>query len=230
MSRPSHTDHDAQSLEFLGVLGLGLPVTVDDVKQAYLEKAKSAHPDHGGDTRQFVRLQEAFEKATEYAKFKAGRMQWLSRWVEQYAEQQQIVDKIRALGGDVNVESVDWLAQSIGADFATVQERVVAIHLEGAGVDDGILLQMGIERRILAGLQRLELVNTKVTSFGLRQLYDCHSLQHLDLSGTSVSLQAVQSLIEKLQQLESIVLRNHRIGWWSQVNLRFRHRGLAIAT
>jgi hypothetical protein len=230
MSRPNHTDHNAQSLEFLGVLGLGLPVTVDDVKQAYLEKAKAAHPDRGGDTQQFIRLQEAFEKAIEYARFKAGRMQWLSRWVEEYAEQQKIVDKIKALGGDVDVESVDWLAQSIGADFATVQERVVAIRLSGPHVDDSILLQMGIERRILAGLQRLELVNTKVTSLGLRQLYECHSLLHLDLTGTRVSLQAVESLIEKLRQLESIVLRNHQIGWWSRATLRFRHRGLEIAT
>jgi hypothetical protein len=230
MARPSHTDQSAQNLDFLHVLGLAQPVTVNDVKQAYLEKAKAAHPDHGGDPQQFIRLQEAFEKAMEYARFKAGRMQWLSRWVEQYAEQQQLVDEIKALGGEVNVESVDWLAQSIGSDFATVQERVVSICLTGRHVDDGILLKMGIERRILAGLQRLELVKTKVTSLGLRQLYDCHSLLHLDLSGTSVSLTAVESLIEKLRQLESIVLRDLGIGWWSQANLRLRHRGLEIVT
>jgi len=230
MARPSHTDESAQDLEFLHVLGLAQPVSVDDVKQAYLEKAKAAHPDHGGDPQQFIRLQEAFEQAMEYARFKAGRMQWLSRWVEQYAEQQQLVDEIKGLGGEVNVESVDWLAQSIGSDFATVQERVVTVRLTGRHVDDGILLKMGIERRILAGLQRLELVNTKVTSLGLRQLYDCHSLQHLDLSGTPVSLTAVESLIEKLRQLESIVLRDLGIGWWSQANLRLRHRGLEIVT
>ena len=96
MSSTPTSEHEIP--EFLVVLGLRQPVTVEDVKQAYLEKAKLAHPDHGGNVQQFIALQKAFEQATEYAKFKAGRMKWLSGWVEQYAEQQALIDELKALG------------------------------------------------------------------------------------------------------------------------------------
>ena len=154
-------DHN---LEFLSVLGLTQPVTVDDVKQAYLEKAKTAHPDRGGDKQEFVRLQQAFEQATEYAQFKAGRMQWLTRWVEQYAEQQQVIDEIKALGGVVEVKADDALTKSIGPDFATVLDRIVKIRLAGERVDDRTLLSVTSRRRVLAGLRHLELVDTAVSS------------------------------------------------------------------
>ena len=100
------------ALEFLAVLGLKPPVSVEDVKQAYIDKAKTAHPDRGGDAQAFMRLHEAFEQATEYARFKAGRMQWLSGWVEQYAEQQELVDEIKSLG----------IAAGVGAHFPEIIE------------------------------------------------------------------------------------------------------------
>ena len=40
----------------LTTLGLLPPVTAEDVKQAYLAKAKAMHPDRGGDPAQFVDL------------------------------------------------------------------------------------------------------------------------------------------------------------------------------
>src|SRR4051794_40988010 len=120
MSTPVES-HDNRP-DFLVILGLLPPVTVEDVKQAYLEKAKAAHPDRGGTTNQFVELHKAFEQATEYAKFKAGRMEWLTQWVGQYAEQEEVVAEIRALGGTADVVPADWLVTSIGNDFATVLE------------------------------------------------------------------------------------------------------------
>ena len=106
MATDQPSPRDEETLEILAVLGLRPPVTVDDVKQAYLEKAKTAHPDRGGDPQAFIRLHEAFEQATEYARFKAGRMQWLSGWVEQYAEQQELIQEVQTLGGQCEVESV----------------------------------------------------------------------------------------------------------------------------
>ena len=138
--RPS--SRDEQSIEFLAILGLRPPVSVEDVKQAYLDKVKTAHPDRGGDPQGFIRLHEAFELATEYARFKAGRMKWLSGWVEQYAEQQAIVDEIKALGGDVEVDSVESLGQTIGSDFATVMDRLVGIRLSGPKIDDVVIIEL----------------------------------------------------------------------------------------
>jgi hypothetical protein len=218
-------DHN---LEFLSVLGLTQPVTVEDVKQAYLEKAKTAHPDRGGDKQEFVRLQQAFEQATEYAQFKAGRMQWLTRWVEQYAEQQQVIDEIKALGGVVEVKADDMVTKSIGPDFATVLDRVVKIRLAGAGVDDQMLLSITSRRRVLAGLRHLELIDTAVSSVGLQNLQAFESLQHLDLSGTPVSESVLDSLLADLPQLETLNLSRTGIGRWARAKLRFSHRDLKI--
>ena len=48
LSEPSSTEFHGERLEFLAVLGLAPPVTEEDVKQAYLVKARTAHPDQGG--------------------------------------------------------------------------------------------------------------------------------------------------------------------------------------
>lgn len=227
MAHPAPIDHD---LEFLAVLGLTQPVSVEDVKQAYLDKAKTAHPDRGGDMQQFIRLQKAYEQATEYAQFKAGRMQWLTRWVEQYAEQQRVIDQVKALGGIVEVKPCDWLTQSIGPDFATVLDRVTAIRLSGPDINDNTLLNLAAERRILAGLKRLELIDTKVTPAGLQQLQEFESLTHLDITGTRAGPRVIEWLVRHLPQLESLVLRRTSIGWWSRMKLRMAHRGLSIAS
>ncbi|HEY6565388.1 MAG TPA: J domain-containing protein [Pirellulaceae bacterium] len=47
-------------------LGLGLPCTAEDVKQAYWRMAKELHPDRGGDRRRFFRLQQHCESALEF--------------------------------------------------------------------------------------------------------------------------------------------------------------------
>jgi len=226
MDKPA-VDHN---LDFLAVLGLTPPVTVEDVKQAYLEKAKSAHPDRGGNTSDFVRLQKAFEQATEYAEFKAGRMQWLTRWVEQYAEQEELVKYIKSLGGTISVTQADSLTKSIGQDFATVLERIHGIQLSGPRITDEVLLHLGRQRRILAGLKRLDLIDTAVTSIGLRQLHDLDSLEQLDLSGTQVGFHAVESLVRELPRLETLGLSNTPINLWSRMKLRFVRHDLVITT
>jgi hypothetical protein len=42
---------------FLQRLGLQLPVTEKDVKQAYYARVKQVHPDHLGDTGEFMQVQ-----------------------------------------------------------------------------------------------------------------------------------------------------------------------------
>jgi hypothetical protein len=211
------------------VLGLRLPVTVEDVKQAYLDKAKTAHPDRGGDPKEFIRLQEAFERATEYARFKQGRMKWLSGWVEQYAEQQRMIDRVKELGGKVEIESVDWLAKSIGNDFATVLERIIALVFEGPAINDAVLKEIGEAYRVLGSLQRLELLRTKVTPRGLVYIHRFESLREIDLNGTRTSLIAVELLLRDLPQLEAIGLEGSGLGWWAQSKLRMRYRNVRFS-
>ncbi len=51
----------------LRALGLELPVTEEEVLSAYRERAKTMHPDRGGDLQQFLRLQKHFEQAMDLA-------------------------------------------------------------------------------------------------------------------------------------------------------------------
>jgi hypothetical protein len=51
----------------LRVLGLQLPCTEADVRQAYRQRARALHPDAGGDPRAFVALRAAYEEALRLA-------------------------------------------------------------------------------------------------------------------------------------------------------------------
>ena len=117
------------------------------------------------------------------------------------------------LGGKVEVESSDSLGVSIGSDFATVLDRIVAIRLRGRKIDDRVLLMLGSYRRLLASLRTLELHDTSVTSVGLAELRDLDKLSHLDLSGTQVSQEAAAQLVKELSRLETLVLRDTGLGW-----------------
>jgi hypothetical protein len=55
-----------QTPRSIAALGLSLPCTEADLKQAYRQRVKLLHPDHGGDQRRFLRLQADFEEALAY--------------------------------------------------------------------------------------------------------------------------------------------------------------------
>ncbi len=156
-------------------------------------------------------------------------MQWLSGWVEQYAELQQLIEQVKALGGQTDVDSEETLGQTIGADFAAVMDRLTTVRLSGPKVDDAVLVQLAPMLRRQGGLHTLALTNTSVTSVGLRQLHRCESLRHLDLSGTQVNVPAVEALLADLDRLESINLTDTGIGWATRLKLRLAHRGVTIS-
>lgn len=81
--------HQVARPDFMISLGLGPPYRVDDVKQAYLERAKLLHPDKGGSMPQFLRLQDAFERATEYAASREHEVMWAAAQVEDTSYQPQ---------------------------------------------------------------------------------------------------------------------------------------------
>ncbi len=55
-----------QTPRAIAALGLRLPCTEADLKQAYRQRVKQMHPDHGGDQQRFLRLQADFEEALAY--------------------------------------------------------------------------------------------------------------------------------------------------------------------
>src|SRR5438309_9377512 len=86
---------------FLVALGLLPPYTAEDVHMAYRDKAKQAHRDHGGTVDAFLKLQQAYERSLEYAKFCAGRRERLAAQVERYAPQEAILADVGRRKGQV---------------------------------------------------------------------------------------------------------------------------------
>ncbi|WP_435335474.1 J domain-containing protein [Haloarchaeobius sp. TZWWS8] len=53
--------------EAFGALGIAPSATPDEVRAAYRNRVKEAHPDHGGDEATFRRIREAYTVAKEHA-------------------------------------------------------------------------------------------------------------------------------------------------------------------
>jgi len=205
--------------EFLATLGLVPPCTVEDVKQAYLERAKSAHPDVGGDMQQFIELQQAYERALEYAEFRANRMNWLGKQVEQYVYQEQVIDFAKKLGGKVWVSPIDWLKRSFGEDFAQVVEKITRVELRGPHITDKEVAYLSLERKVFGSLTELDLSHSKVTDRGIPHLLALHSLRRLDLTGTKVTRAGLE-MLGRLSELARVKISGTNFGWWDRVRLR----------
>jgi len=185
------------------VLGLIPPVTLEDVKQAYLAKSMTMHPDRGGDAGQFMRLQKAFEEANEFVRFKAGKLEWLAARIEAYAQQQDVVTETIDRGGEVEMEEVDWLRKSFGEDFGHVADKLVSVRLRGPAADDVFAILLGFRAELLQDLATLDLSGGRLTDEGLLQLKGLKNLRALDLRGTAVGRLAAEtpSWFEKLEFL-----------------------------
>jgi hypothetical protein len=208
--------------DFMILLGLAPPYEVEDVKQAYLEKAKKAHPDRGGKMEDFVRLHDAFEQATQYAQFKASRMRWLGAQIERYARQEAIMDQLKALGAVVEIERVDWLRHSFGDDFAQVAEHISGVKMTGPNFDDRSVETLAAVAPDLAGMTSLDLSGSRVTDHAAHFVAALTHLKRLDLSGTAITNESLVPLAS-MSVLQWLGLRNTAVNWWG----RFRfHRTL----
>ena len=202
---------DHQPPECIAILGLMPPVTLEDVKQAYLVKARTMHPDRGGDPEQFVRLQKAFEDANEYVKFKAGKIEWLASKIDAYAQQQEVVTAAIERGGEARMEEADWLRKSFGDDFGHVADKLVEVRVRGAGADDLFAILLGFRAESLKDLAVLDLAGGPLTDEGLLQLKDLKNLRSLDLRGTAVGKLAAE-IPQWFEQLEFLGLPKGALG------------------
>ena len=194
---------DSQHPECLMILGLRPPLTLEDVKQAYMAKAMKAHPDRGGDPQEFIRLQKAFDDATEFVKFKASKLEWLASKIDAYAQQQEVATETIERGGSIEMEETDWLRRSFGEDFGHVADKLVAVRLPGGRADDVFAILLGFRADSLKDLAVLDLAGGTITDEGLLQLKELKNLRHLDLRGTRVGKLAadVPSWSENLEFL-----------------------------
>ncbi len=207
------------------VLGLLPPYTLEDVKRAYLDKAKKVHPDRGGTVERFRQLQEAFEKARQYTEFHKDRRSWIAARMNEYIEVQNVVQRLQEYGAEVTTHSNDWLAKSLG-DFAQLTEAIVAVRLVDSPAVDEMIHFMVTEPAPLTPLERLELPGCQLSDETVLQLVMFQRLQFLDLSRTPISRRAV-SVAKVLPALETVVVEGTSLGWWAKYRLKSllqRHR------
>ena len=209
---------DSQHPECLMILGLRPPLTLEDVKQAYLAKAMKAHPDRGGDPQEFIRLQKAFDDATEFVKFKASKLEWLASKIDAYAQQQEVATETIERGGSIEMEETDWLRRSFGEDFGHVADKLVAVRLPGGRADDVFAILLGFRADSLKDLAVLDLSGGTITDEGLLQLKELKNLRHLDLRGTRVGKLAAD-VPGWFENLEFLGLPKGAVGMFARMTM-----------
>ena len=176
-----------QKPESVRKLGLSLPVTEGDVKQAYFQRAREAHPDHGGQVSDFLEVQQAFDEAVEYAKRNGKRLPWIGAQMPIYLAQRDAVELVERLGGTLVIDSLDWLEGTVGSDFSQMADRLTTIDLSGRPVSDDDIRELTTDPAHLPFLESLNLADTQVGDAGAMRLTRLHSLKTLDLRGTKIS-------------------------------------------
>lgn len=193
-------------------LGLSLPVTEQDVKQAYRQKAQQAHPDHGGTASEFIEVQRAFDEAVEFAKRNGKRLPWIGAQMPIYVAQIEAIGLVEQWGGTVETETLDWLEDTVGDDFAQLADRLKAIDLSGRPVGDRELSQLLAEAPHLPFLESINLADTPITDTSAARLMRLSSLKRLDLQGTKVTF-PLRRQIAKLSHVQHVGGLS-RVGEW----------------
>jgi hypothetical protein len=203
-------------------LGIAPPYTLEDVKQAYLEKAKAVHPDHGGTAGEFAALQDAFERAQEFLAFRSDRRAWIAAQMDRYIALEKVIDRLRKLGAEVTTTSYEWMEQSYG-DFAQLTETAVCVRAPGAANGDEIVAALVAERDPLRELREVELPGAKVSDDAVLSLSGFTMLRRLDLSGTPITERALD-VVDDLPALETFEVDDTQLGWWKKHRLASRLR------
>lgn len=205
--------------EFIKELGLQLPVTEKDVKQAFYARVKKVHPDHQGDASQFMQVQQAFDEAIEFAKRSGKRLPWLGTLMPYYIAQRNVANLVREWGGSVQMNHLDWLANTVGEDFAHLADRLTEVDLTGCDIGDEQLEELTADPQGIEFLEVLRLAGTKITDSGAMQLTRARQLKHLDVQGTKISPR-MASHLALLPNMVNVTGSSRWRQWWHKLTGR----------
>ena len=217
---PSHSKPDGvpERPHFAVVLGLLPPYTIEDVKRAYMDKVKDAHPDRGGDREAFDKIQHAFEEGQEYLRFRSDRRKWIAARMDEYLAILALNERLHELGAEVDTVMLDWVRRSFG-DFADLTESIVGIRMTNSTNAAELVETLVREQASLAGLKRLELPGCPVTDAIAWHLRPLKGLTKLDLSRTSITWRAL-SLVDFLPALVTFNVEGTAVGWWPRTKMQ----------
>lgn len=136
-------------------LGLTIEATQQDVKNAYRNLAKTAHPDVGGSQEDFARIAEAYEVLSDPIKraFYDQHGYYIS---DSYEKAMSLFSDVLAAvltSGGVNIESDDCIAHVI---------RIISAKIEESSTKMAKL--QTLVRKVQSGLSRLSSDNEKKSS------------------------------------------------------------------
>jgi hypothetical protein len=212
----------------MAVLGLLPPYTVEDVREAYRQKALAAHPDRGGDAAEFNRLSEAYDRATDYVALHGDRRAWIAAQVECHLAQEAVAAEVKRRGGTVEFEHMAWVKATWGEGFELLADRLRGIRARGQADGDAFLTFL--VKHQLPYLSGLDLANSRITDAGLRPLRVFAVLQWIDVSGTNVSAGGLGELLDQSQSLTYVNVRGTRIGWLRRRSLARKHPRVSIVS
>jgi hypothetical protein len=211
-------------------LGLLPPYMPEDVEKAYLARIKEIRPDLGGDPQPFYDVQNAYMQAKEYLKFRGDRRGWIAKRMDEYLAVQEVTEKLKSFGAEVETNFLDWLQKSFG-EFAELTENVLGIKLHDAPNGDEFVEFLVSHRDQLLELQRLDLAGCKLSDAMVRQLSVFRRLQELNLSRTPITWQSLH-LVEWLPELHVLDVEGTGINWFSRRKLasQLKHKRQAAET
>ncbi|HEY2252020.1 MAG TPA: hypothetical protein VGH74_13200 [Planctomycetaceae bacterium] len=212
---------------FLVALGLLPPCSPEDVHRAYKARAAILHPDQGGVLADFLKLQEAYAQAQEYAKSQEGRRKWLASQVEPYVAQQEIITEVERRGGRAQIEQLAWMKESFG-DFATLAERLRGIVLHDDAEADELLRYLAEQAPHLRHLRDIDLTGSLVSDAGIECLCLLRGLERVNLESTLVTETGIVALAE-LPELKWVNVGDASLRWWTRWQLGRNHPRLMIA-
>jgi hypothetical protein len=217
MSNSHPPDSPTPRPEFMATLGLLPPYRAADVEKAYHAKLKQIRPDLGGDRQAFYAVQDAYMRAKEYVKIRGDRRGWIARQVDAYVGVQEVIDRLKQFGAEVEVEAVDWLKKSLG-DMAQLTESVIGVRLRDAANGDEVLDYMVGQCERMLELRELDLAGSTVSDGSLRQLGVFRRLGKLDVSRTPLTWQGLQ-VVERLPELETVHAADCGLNWLARRRL-----------
>jgi hypothetical protein len=199
---------------YMITLGLAPPYAAEDVKQAYLEKAKLAHPDRGGSTAAFNEIQQAYERAQEYLAFRGDRRAWIAAKMDHYLAAEKAITRLKDLGASVFTKAAEWLEHSFG-DFAQLTESILLIRAVDNANGNAVIRAMVEDFDAIRELAALELPGCGVTDDAVLSLGGFPYLRQLNLTRNPITDRALD-VIDALPALETLAIDGTEIGWWSR--------------
>ncbi len=202
------------------------PYTLEDVKQAYRQEAKTAHPDAGGSQSAFNDLQTVYEQAQEFVEFYGDRRHWIGKLTERYIRQCECTGALEEFGAKIELDQENWRREAM-EDFSVLTQIIIGIRWNREHSTQELFSILERYDNCLTKLRLLDLTGSDYSDRHSEELLRLERLVRIDLRETQASLRTIRPLCE-LPNLEVINLRRCRVSWVQTLNLRLQHRHISF--